>query len=69
MAKFKNVVTGNVLDVENPLTIKLMQNSDRYEAMDAPAVEARQEVQQGKGRSSARRGRLSGGVNHGVCGL
>lgn len=40
MAKFKNVVTGNVLDVENPLTIKLMQSSDRYEAMDAPAVEA-----------------------------
>lgn len=40
MAKFKNIVTGNVLDVENPLTIKLMQGSDRYEAMDEPAVEA-----------------------------
>ena len=40
MAKFKNLVTGNVLETDNPLTIKLMENSDRYEAMDAPAVEA-----------------------------
>jgi hypothetical protein len=40
MAKFKNIVTGNVLETDNPLTIKLMENSDRYEAMDAPAVEA-----------------------------
>lgn len=37
MAKFKNIVTGNVLETDNPLTIKLMENSDRYEAMDAPA--------------------------------
>lgn len=40
MAKFKNIVTGNVLETDNPLTIKLMENSDRYEAMDATAVEA-----------------------------
>lgn len=40
MAKFKNIVTGNVLETDNPLTIKLMENSDRYEAMEAPAVEA-----------------------------
>lgn len=40
MAKFKNIVTGNVLETDNPLTIKLMENSDRYEAMDAPVVEA-----------------------------
>lgn len=40
MAKFKNIVTGNVLETDNPLTIKLMENSDRYEAMDAPTVEA-----------------------------
>jgi len=40
MAKFKNIVTGNVLETDNPLTIKLMENSDRYEAMDALAVEA-----------------------------
>ena len=36
MAKFKNIVTGNVLETDNPLTIKLMENSDRYEAMDPP---------------------------------
>ena len=29
-----------MLETYNPLTIKLMENSDRYEAMDAPAVEA-----------------------------
>lgn len=40
MAKFKNIVTGNVLETDNPLTIKLMENSDRYEDMNAPAVEA-----------------------------
>lgn len=40
MAKFKNIVTGNLLETTDPLTIKLMENSDRYEAIDAPAVEA-----------------------------
>ena len=30
MAKFKNNVTGNVLNVTNPLTISLMEKSDRY---------------------------------------
>ena len=40
MAKFKNVVTGNLLETSDPLTIALMENSDRYEAVDAPAVEA-----------------------------
>lgn len=30
MPKFKNVVTGNVMDVTNPTTIALMEKSDRY---------------------------------------
>lgn len=30
MAKFKNNVTGNILNVTNPMTISLMEKSDRY---------------------------------------
>lgn len=30
MPKFKNTVTGNVMDVTNPTTIALMEKSDRY---------------------------------------
>lgn len=40
MAKFKNIVTGNLLETDDPMTIKLMEGSDRYEALDAPDVEA-----------------------------
>ena len=40
MAKFKNIVTGNLLETDDPMTIKLMQSSDRYEALDAPDMEA-----------------------------
>ena len=35
MAKFKNIVTGNILEVTDPLTVALMTASDRYEAGDA----------------------------------
>ena len=35
MAKFKNIVTGNILEVTDPLTVALMTASDRYEAEDA----------------------------------
>ena len=34
MAKFKNIVTGNILEVTDPLTVALMTASDRYEAED-----------------------------------
>jgi hypothetical protein len=43
MAKFKNTVTGNILEVTDSLTIALMTASDRYEklgtedATEAPA--------------------------------
>lgn len=30
MATFKNLVTGNILTTEEPETIKLMQESERY---------------------------------------
>lgn len=31
--KFKNIKTGNVVRTENPVTIDLMQKSDRYVAV------------------------------------
>lgn len=33
MAKFINVVTGNTLETEDPLTISLMTNNERYKAV------------------------------------
>jgi len=35
MAKFMNVVTGNVLTVTDKATIELMEKSDRYKAVAA----------------------------------
>lgn len=33
MAKFINTKTGNTLTVTDPMTIKLMEKSDRYKAV------------------------------------
>ena len=53
MAKFKNIVTGNLLETNDPLTIKLMQKSDRYEALDAPDVEAVPAKKNAKAKAAA----------------
>lgn len=33
MARFKNIITGNIVHVEDKGTIALMEKSDRYEAV------------------------------------
>lgn len=38
MAKFINIVTGNVLCATDPLTVALMSKSDRYKAVDEAEV-------------------------------
>ncbi len=35
MAKFRNVITGNIVSTDNEATIALMKKSDTYEAVAA----------------------------------
>jgi hypothetical protein len=35
MARFKNIITGNIINVEDKGTITLVEKSDRYEAVKA----------------------------------
>lgn len=35
MAKFRNVITGNVVSTDNEATIALMEKSDTYDAVTA----------------------------------
>lgn len=38
MAKFVNTKTGNTLTVSNPITIELMEKSERYMPVNEPAA-------------------------------
>ena len=54
MAKFKNIVTGNVLEVTDPLTVTLMTASDRYEVAEDAVAEAAENTDEPVVKKSAK---------------